>query len=159
FSKKRSASVGNSVHLFSLDFADRHKATVLQHLESRVDRACAGCVHAASALLQSLHHLVAMHRALRQQFQQRVFQIPTAKKALAPARKPGPPLPEGPTVADRPTWAKRPTWTKGPARPKEPPPHVQAEERPLVPAMPPPAAPLVPAAAPPRPVISVSALV
>src|SRR5262249_16670540 len=111
------------------------------------------------ALLQSLHHLVAMHRALRQQFQQRVFQIPTAKKALAPARKTWILLAEGTTVAERATWAKRPTWTKGAARAKEPPPHVQAEERPLVPAMPPPAAPLVPAAAPPRPVISVSALV
>src|SRR5262245_45401076 len=86
FGQERAAGVGDVVDLLAVGLAHVNKAAILQHLERRVDRAGAGRVHAVGPLLKRLHHFVAMHRALLQQLQQRIFQVAAAEETLAPAR-------------------------------------------------------------------------
>src|SRR5690242_15482126 len=100
FGQECAAFVGDGVDLLAFARTDRHKATVFQQLQGRVDRAGTRGVSAPGSLLKHLDHFVAVHRALLQQLQQGILQITPAKKALA-ARTERASLPKWATRAER----------------------------------------------------------
>src|SRR5262245_10535485 len=132
--QKRAAGVGDGVDLLAVDLADSHEIAILQHLQGRVDRAGAGGVHAAAALLDCLHHLIAMHGPLLQQLQQRELEIAPPKEAPAAPRTAGEAF-----LAERAFGAKWAFRAERTAAAKEVAPHLPAQERPPVPAVPTPA--------------------
>src|SRR5436305_1160815 len=79
--QESASSISDTINLFSLSITHTHKATVLQHLQCRIDRARTGCIKTTRFLFQRLHHFIAIHGSLLQQLQQSKLHITAPKKA------------------------------------------------------------------------------
>ena len=74
--EERRAGLGDAVGPLAVLALGGHVAEVLEHLQGRIDRARAGGVEAAHALLERAHQLVTMGRLVLEQFQDHVLEIP-----------------------------------------------------------------------------------
>src|SRR3954454_12720535 len=96
------AGVGQREAPLALGLLSGHEALVLQHLQGRVDGARARAPDAVRARLELLDHLVAVHRSLGKQREDRGTDVaaphPRATAAAAERRAPWPKAAPGPTL-------------------------------------------------------------
>ena len=91
------AAVGEPERVLALVVEGLDEALVLQLVQRGVDRARAGAPQALGSLGEGLHHLVAVHRLLGEQGQDRLADLAAAVASATPAGAEG--------AAGHPAWA------------------------------------------------------